>query len=161
MKKSLIVPFCLLFVAIVVVLVYKLFIDYSINLELKEYEIKANLYDTIDINSYISKVVDNKGKSLKDKVKISVEKDDVDELNDSILYIKGVGPKVINYSIQIRNKLVVKKLIIKVVTDPNDADFKPNYERIDSESTLNNDDVPTEGGSTDLTEEQLNYLKMF
>lgn len=159
MNKKTAVPLIILFVAIAVALIYRLFIDYSIDLQLSNESIRVNMYDYVNLEDYIYKAFDNNGKDLRGKIKISIECDEEDQVKDNILYVKGLGPKVVTYTIQSRNKTVVKKLVIKVIIDPNEDGFNPNYENIESESELNNDDVPKDGGSSDLTKEQLDYLK--
>ena len=161
MKKSYILPLLILAFSIALVLVHKFVIDYSLSLELTKESIKVNMYDDINLEAYIVKASDSNGKNLRDKVKISVECDDEDILNGNNLYIKGIGPKVATYTVENKNRMVIKKLVIKVITDPNDNGFKPNYDKIESESKLNTEDVPSSGGSSELTEEQLKYLESF
>lgn len=158
MKKSIILSICALSFTIAIILGYRLFWGYTINLQLSNEMIKVNIYDNIDLENYISKASDSIGKNLKGKVEISVECDEEDIINENNLYVKSIGPKVVTYKIENRNRTVVKKLVIKVITDPNDKGFKPNYDKIESESQINNDDEPNTGGDTNFSEEQLEYI---
>ena len=158
MKKSTIIFLCALILVAILFLIYRLFFYYSIDLQLSEDNIKVNMYDEIDLKSFIYKAADNKKNNLKDIVELSVECDDEDVFDEKTLYIKGFGPKVITYTIEKRNKTVIKKLIIKVITNPNDSDFKPNDDKIDSESEIDSDEIPNSGGDTNFSEEQLKYL---
>ena len=117
------------------------------------------MYDSIDLESYISEASDSNGKNLKNIVDIYVECDDEDVLDGNTLYVKSIGPKVAIYTLEKRNKKITKKLVIRVITDPNDKQFKPNYDKIESESKFNDDDVPSNGGDSNLSEEQLKYLE--
>lgn len=159
MKKSIIMSAFALIFTIIIILVYKFVIDYSISLQLTEENIRVNMYDNIDLKSYIYKASDSTKKDLKDLVKISVECDDEDIFDGNTLYIKSIGPKVVSYSMEKRKKMITKKLVIKVIIDPNDKGFKPNYDKIESESEPNYDDVPNSGGDTNLSEEQLEYIR--
>ena len=134
---------------------------YMLTLELSSNEIKVNLYDEINLINYIKTARDSKNKNIIDTVVITVDDDKEDIFENNILKVEGLGVKVVNYNLESNGKVISKQLIIKVITDSNDPDFKPNYETIENESEINLEDEPSYGGDSNLTDEQINYLNKF
>lgn len=156
MKKLLLIIPITVFILLIFVIVSK---SYNLDIKLTQTEIKVNMYDNIDLKDYIVEAVDKKGKILTDDIKISVECDDEDVLNDNNLFIKGSGTKVVTYYIKKLGRKFSSKLTINVITDPNDSDFKPNYDEIEKQDDFNEDDDPTDiSDDLNITEEQRNYL---
>lgn len=156
--KKTILAILLLFLAISL-LIFSRIDNFKLDIELKSYEINVNLYDTIDLNSYISKVSDNRGNNLLDSVKIIPDIDEEDILDGNNLTIVSLGPKVIEYTIEKKGKKTTEQLIIKVITDPYDSNYSPNKEVDESIQKINEDDIPTSGDyNQDFSDEQLEYL---
>ncbi|MDO4963247.1 MAG: hypothetical protein Q4E75_04030 [bacterium] len=158
MKKYIIaISLALLF--IIFYIVYRVVTNYNITLNIKEDSIKVNLYDEIDVGSYLISAYDNKKNDLKDKVIISVEIGDNDLFENNKLFVNDIDTKVIKYTLESKNVVVEKKLIINVIIDPNDPEFKPNYDKIiDNSSNETSDEVPEIIENSDLNSRQIEYL---
>ena len=159
MKKPLIIIFAITIIIVVCsFVVYKLIDNYEVTIELNEKVIKVNMYDEVDLNSYIKKIVDNNGNKITDNIAIAIDCDNEDIHNNNTLIIKGTGVKEITYSIKKFWKTYSNSLVIVVVTDPNDPDFNPNYSKINKEIEINSNEIPSKGGNSSLTKTQLEYL---
>lgn len=140
MKKSLLViPFIVL-VLLVLTILYK---TYSVTIKLTNDFIKVNIYDNINLRDYLVSATGKYGSDFTNDVTISVEYNKEDKLNGENLYIKGVGNKIVSYSVKKYGRTFTKTLEIRVIIDPNDPDFKPNYDEIDKQEEFNNDDEPS------------------
>lgn len=114
----------ILFLAIIGVVIYKSM--YKINLDLVSDEIKVNYYDNIDLRQYVKEASDNNGKDLMSKLDISIVCDDLDIIDGDNLIIRGYGDKIITYKVSAVGKTQTKKLVLKVISDPFDPDYKSN-----------------------------------
>jgi len=158
-KKKVIILSSIVILGIVGFVIYRIVTDYSLTIKLSQNEIKVNLYDTIDIRSYLIDSYDNKGKNFIDSVKITAEYDSVDELNGDLLYIGGNGSKVVYYSVENNDIVTTETLVINVITDPNDPDFNPNYSA--NKSGINTQDTGDDSPGGNLTDEQIKYLDRY
>ena len=138
-KKKKIILISMLVLAVIGFVIYKIVTNYNITIKLSTNKVKVNLYDTINIRSYLIDAYDNKGNNFIDKVEIKAEYDSEDELNGELLYIGGNGSKVIYYSVESNDIVASDTIIINVITNPNDPDFNPNYE--ESKALPNTEDT--------------------
>lgn len=159
MKKPLIIVLIVAsIIGIISFVVYKFIDNYEVTIELNEKVIKVNMYDEIDLNSYIKQAIDNNGKIFTDEISIVVDCDEEDIYENNTLIVKGTGVKEIIYSVKKYWKTFTNSVVITVITNPNDPDFNPNYSKINDEKEVNNDDFTSKGGNSNLTKKQLDYL---
>lgn len=157
--KKLALALLLLILAIIIVIVSYIN-SYNVSIELKSYEIEVNLFDKLDLKSYISKANDSRGNNLMDDVKIVPDIDNEDIYEGNNLTVGSLGPKVIEYTVERKGKKTTSNLIIKVITDPNNSNYNPNSDVDDSLEKQNDDDIPATGEyNQNFNEEQLEYLK--
>ena len=136
--------------------IYFMFFYGTVNFELKDSVVRVNIHDTIDLKSYIVKATNNNGKKLNNKIKINVNCGDVDEYKNEKLFIGDFSSKTVTYTIKYKFKTYEKTMDIIVINDPNDPDFKPNY---DYESkNINEDDKPQVNNNKNLTDQQKAYI---
>ena len=144
------------FIGIIIVLVLKS--SYKVNINLKGDIVEVNIFDKIDVKDYIVNVTDNRNNDLTNNVKISMETDEIDEVDGTNLFIKSYSDKVIKYTVSNNGNKVSKTLTIKVISDPNDENFNPNY---DNNTEVNDYDKPDQPGDTNFTQEQQDYINSF
>lgn len=157
--KKYILAISLVLLIIIFYIVYRIITNYNITLNIKQDTIKVNLYDELDVDKYLISAYDNKNNDLKDIVVISAEIGNNDVFENNKLYVNDIDTKVIKYTLESKNIVVQKNLIIKVITDPMDPEFNPNYEKIISnQSEENSDEIPDIENNSDLTSEQIEYL---
>lgn len=139
------------------IFIYFTFFNVTVNFELKDSVIRVNIHDTIDLKSYISRATNDRGKKLINKITISVEGGDIDQYKDEKLFIGDFSSKTVTYTLKYKFKTFKKTMDIIVINDPNDPDFKPNY---DYESkNINEDDKPQVNNNRNLTDEQKEYIE--
>lgn len=128
-------------------------IDFEISSEM----VSVNIHDTINLKDYILKAKNENRKDLTNKVTISVVKGSSDTLKNGELFVGDFSTKTVTYTLKHKFKTVTRKLEILVITDPNDPDFKPNYDYTATDE--NTDDVPDSKINSNLTESQKKYLE--
>ena len=136
------------------ILLYFMLFYGKANFELKQEIVMVNIHDTINLRDYIS-AKDINRKNLINKVKIEVDVDLPNKLENNKLYIGDFSPKTVTYTLKYKFKKYTKTLNVIVISDPMDPGFKPNYDYEDIENT---DDVPNNQVNNSLTAEQKSYI---
>lgn len=139
-----------------VILLYFMLFYGKLDFNLKYEDVAVNIHDTIDLREYIGEVKDSNRKNLANKVKITVDVEEPDKFGNNKLYVGSFDNKTVTYTIKYKFKTYTKTLSIRVIDNPNDPNFKPNYDYKGSE---NNDDVPNKNVNNNLTEQQKAYIK--
>ncbi len=138
------------------ILGYFMFFYSDAKFEMKEELIEVNMHETIDLYSYINKAKDGNNKNLIKNITISVDGGSLDKLVDGKLYIGDISNKTVTYTLKYKFKKIKRTLDITVITDPNNPNFKANYEVSGEENT---DDVPNKNVNKNLSETQKKYLE--
>ena len=145
-----------LIVLAALILSYFMFFYGSVEFNLRDESVSVNIYDTIDLREYIFEVKDNNKKNLNKKVKITANVEEPDKLEDGKLYIGDFSSKTVTYTLKYKFKTYTKTLEIRVIDDPNDPNFKPNY---DYKGEENKDDAPNANVNNNLNNNQKKYLE--
>lgn len=139
-----------------IVFIYFTLFYVKIDFELTNEVISVNLYDTVNLKEYITKVKDNNGKNLINKVKISADRGDNDTLKNGELFIGDISGKTVTYTLKYKFKTVKRTMEIVVITDPRNPAFKANT---NPNAEKNEYDVPNSKVNNNLTESQKKYIK--
>lgn len=155
-NSILLILICVLFIGIIIVFILKN--SYKININLVSETVEVNVYDRVDVKNYITSVTDSQNNNLIDNVKISIEADDLDEIEGTNIFIKSYSDKIVKYTVWNKGNRATKILTLKVLSDPNDENYNPNF---NEEMPINDYDTPDNPGDKNFTQEQQDYINSF